>query len=145
MSPALQLHAGLPAEPTQRTLGYALPVSAVLGCGGDFQTVLRLQQTGSVLAGLGLALLIRTAGRRLFSPGWLRVLAGATGVLAMAFFGLHEAIVQRDWALLPEAGCAVYIVAQLWLTWHMVVHPLSAGPAAFRVRALERARLAHLP
>ena len=134
--PALQLHAGLPAEPTQRTLGYALPVSAVLGCGGDFQTVLRLQQTGSVLAGLGLALLIRTAGRRLFSPGWLRVLAGAAGVLAMTFFGLHEAIVQRDWALLPEAGCAVYIVAQLWLTWHMVARPLSARRLLFEFALL---------
>src|SRR5206468_3952666 len=58
----------------------------------------------------------------------------AIGVFAL--FVLNEDILQREWALLPEAWATIYLGIQLWLIWSLSSRELTRRALIIRYAAL---------
>jgi hypothetical protein len=69
------------------------------------------------------AVLIASA-KRLYRSALGQRLLQALAVVVFLAITLNEAVMQREWSLLPEAWAAVYMGAQLLLCWRLATFPL---------------------
>ncbi len=120
LKPALQFASGhgLTASP-DRPFAYPLAVGLILRVASDLRAVVAGQALATLLTAAVMGLLIWQAGRRLFPGSAWQGVAQWAGVAAFGFFALNESIIEREWAILPEAWATIYFGIQLWLAWKL--------------------------
>jgi hypothetical protein len=120
LRPALEFAAGarLSASP-DRPFAYPLVLGLLLRCAPDFRAIVFLHSLATLLTGAIVGALLWLSGARLFRAAFLRGFARCAGLGALALFCLNETILQREWAILPEAWATIYMGLQLWFAWNI--------------------------
>jgi hypothetical protein len=137
LKPALLWAAGgkLISSP-DRPFGYPLALGLILRIVSDFRAVVTMQGVATVLTAAAIGGLIWQSGLRLFEQPIGKALARILGASAFALFTLHEGIVEREWALLPEAWACIYMGLQLWLAWSLTSRERTTTDLLLRYTAL---------
>ncbi len=137
LKPGLLFAAGqrLIASP-DRPFGYPLVLGLLLKVFADFRAVVVLQSLATLLTGAVICAILWKTGARAFRQQSAQSLLAYLAIFVTSLFTLSEAMIEREWAILPEAWATLYLGAQLWLAWSMTSRDLPAKSLILRYLAM---------